>query len=169
MMLEFREATNRLRQWPPSLRWAALLLPAILLIAASGWYYNASRSDPTVVLLEGQPLSDAQLAVVVQAFAKAKLTNYSIREHCLYVPRTQLGAYLTAVADSGVLPKGLQSNSEQVIGDVRLLESERDRERRVSHGASGTWRWPSGPWTASRTLSCSSTRPSSAGCKEGAW
>lgn len=133
MMLEFREATNRLRQWPPALRWAALLVPAILLVAASGWYYNASRSDPTVVLLEGQPLNDAQLAVVVQAFAKAKLTNYSIREHCLYVPRTQLGAYLTAVADSGVLPKGLQSNSEQVIGDVRLLESERDRERRVSH------------------------------------
>jgi flagellar biosynthesis/type III secretory pathway M-ring protein FliF/YscJ len=135
-MFDLREVTSRLRpawqQVPPTQRLVLLILPVAGLFATAVWW-SPLRVRPMEILLEGDQLSDIQLSKAVQAFDKANLAGYCLREKQLYVPRGQRAHYLAALVDSGVLQQDLHQYTAEALRSSKFLETESARRQRVLH------------------------------------
>ncbi len=135
-MVDLREVFARIRQvlqrTSPTLRFALFVLPLVLLaVGLAVWDRTPARSPE--VLLDGQQLNDGQLGAVVQGFAKAKLSGFSIRDRRVYVPPGLAAQYLAALAEHDALPKGLQDHTSLALQQRGFLESERDFRQRLRH------------------------------------
>jgi flagellar biosynthesis/type III secretory pathway M-ring protein FliF/YscJ len=125
------------RRWDAVPGWLVLLLATALLslCAPLAWQLQRSRTSAQTgeLLLEGTRFSDSQLGPILQALAKAKLTDYVVEDHRIRVPRGQQPRYLTALAQADALPRDFQSHTAAAMQQNHIFETDRDRQRRLLH------------------------------------
>lgn len=117
--------------------WMALALAAAFIAIAAGivWQLQANVQDSQVgdLLLDGRRFTDSQLGPIVQAFSKAKLSNFVVDDRRIRVPRGKAHSYLTALASANALPRDLQSHTAVALEQNKFFESGRDRQFRIQH------------------------------------
>lgn len=114
------------------LQWI-LPLAGVLAIGVAVSYQSSSSTRSTEILLAGRKFSDGQIASMAQAFQKSKLTEFSIRDGQIYVPRGQSHRFLAALAEREALPNDFQSHTDDAFRQNRFLESDRERQLRIRH------------------------------------
>ncbi|MCA9169952.1 MAG: hypothetical protein KDB23_19890, partial [Planctomycetales bacterium] len=135
-MQKVRQIQQHIRRYGS--RVPSRLLPLIFaaFIAIGGALLWQQQQRPSVsheLLWSGRRFTDSELAAVLKALSKAKLTQFTVVDRQIRVPQGMSSKYLTALADGQALPKDFQANTDEALNSHKWYVLEGERRRQFSH------------------------------------
>jgi flagellar biosynthesis/type III secretory pathway M-ring protein FliF/YscJ len=121
------------RSMTPAGRLTASLSVLVVLISL-GYLSSYRMAESEVDLMHGVTLASSERTAMQAALARANLTGYKIREHAIYVPRSQEAAYMAALADGNALPRNLGAALREAAsgGSPFEIGSQRDQRWKIA-------------------------------------
>ncbi len=121
--------SSKFRKISAGWRVAILVVAIVAVLAALGSSRYASQAK-NEVLYQNRNLSTQELNRMTAAFAKAKLSGYSLVDGKIHVPVGQADRYLQALADSSAYPRAFD-HKDAAIQSTGLLERESERRSKL--------------------------------------
>lgn len=109
---------------------------AVVVIALGGllvWKTQETTRSRQELLWNGRRFTDSEMAAVLKAFSKAKLTDFKVVDQQIRVPQGSESKYLAALADGQALPRGFQAYTDAVLSTSNVFDTERERQRQLDH------------------------------------
>lgn len=135
--MDIREQIAAWQERLAAFRWDAqtLSIVALLVIAVVAMTFLQQPFAPAKQddLFAGRRLTPTELQCVEAALGKAELTQYSIQDGIIRVPRDQRAKYFAALQDADSLPHSFNGPTTLAIEATSMFESPRTTQQRMHH------------------------------------